>query len=174
MDILHVMSLFLHLMATVIWVGGLVVMSLILFPVIQTKAKPDEAMQSPLSGVIDAWQKRFVPLSNLSLVVLVVTGTYQMAISPHYQGFMVLNNAWSQMIFIKHIAAIAMVGIGVFMQSVLFPAIGNANLLASKGKTDSRLPALAVLRRRERRLVAFNACLAVVVLICTAVASSIR
>ena len=58
-------SYMLHMIATVIWIGGIVFMALVLTPTLK---------DVPESGrVFAAVRRRFGPLAGLSLIVLIVT-----------------------------------------------------------------------------------------------------
>ncbi|MBX3063353.1 MAG: CopD family protein [Anaerolineae bacterium] len=167
-DWLLVISLFLHLLATAIWLGGLILASILIMP----EARKRMAAITGLVEFLDRLRARFDPLANLSLVTLVVTGLYQMTRDPNYEGFLAVNNDWSRAILLKHIAVIGMVLVGGIMQFGIVPAIERAKLYASQGKT---LPNYDVqsLRRRERRFIVLNTVLGVVVLLCTAVATAL-
>lgn len=167
-DWLLVISLFFHLLATVIWLGGLILASVLIMP----EARKRISSVPGLVEFLDRLRARFDPLANLSLVILVVTGVYQMTRDPNYEGFLVVNNDWSRAILLKHLAVIGMVVSGGIMQFGIVPSIERAKLYASQGKT---LPSLdvEVLRSRERRLIVLNTLLGVVVLLCTAVATAL-
>lgn len=168
---LHIISLICHLLATVVWIGGLLIMTFLLLPEVRAMLeKQQDSERRLLFSLLDRLRKRFYPIANLSLGVLLVTGLYQMAQSPFYEGVMQFNNDWSRAILIKHIAVIGMVGVGAVMQFGLIPALERSILLMSRGKPA---PEIEALRRRERRLTVLNAVLGVLVLVCTAVASSL-
>lgn len=162
------LSLFLHLIATVVWLGGLILASLLLWPEMRTLLARS-AQGGVLLEFLDRLRKRFYPIANLSLFVLIVTGLYQMDKSPHYEGFLVFANDWSRAILLKHIAVVGMIGVGALMQWAVLPALERASLLASRGHDPADLERL---RRRERRLTALNGVLGVVVLVCTAIATA--
>lgn len=175
-DWLLALSYFFHLIATVTWIGGLVLMSVILWPEARAwlarRAQDAQASGQPggvLFDFFDQFRKRFTIYSNLSLFVLIVTGLFQMDKSPNYDGLLQFTNDWSRAILIKHIATLVMIGIGVLMQFSLIPALERAALLASRGKDAGDLERL---RRRERSLTLINTVFGVLVLACTAVATA--
>ena len=65
-------SYLLHLMATVIWIGGLVTLALVVQPIAQQLLDPAAKAQ-----LLEAAHKRFQPLANISLIVLLLTGMVQ-------------------------------------------------------------------------------------------------
>ncbi|PJF34518.1 MAG: hypothetical protein CUN49_15270 [Candidatus Thermofonsia Clade 1 bacterium] len=170
-DWLLTLSLFLHLLATVAWLGGLLLLSLIIMPSARALLAHNEGTAALLS-LLDKLRKRFQVIANLSLLVLLTTGLYQMSASPYYTGFLQIDNDWSRAMLIKHVAVIGMIGVGALMQFGVLPALERAALLAARGKEDAR--ETARLRLREQRLTALNLALGVLTLACTAVAAAIR
>lgn len=164
------LSFALHLLATVVWIGGLILGTMLVWPEVRA-AISRNGENTALLGLLDRLRTRFNPLANLSLLVLIVTGLFQMDKSPFYDGLLVFQNDWSRAILVKHVAVIGMVGVGVLMQFGVIPALERASLLASRGKEQGAAD-LDRLRRRERQLTALNAALGVLVLVCTAVATA--
>jgi uncharacterized membrane protein len=171
LDWVYIGSLVLHLLATVIWIWGLLVMSVLVWP--EARRWLERGAPPLLMDYADRLRTRFTPLANLSLLVLTVTGLYQMARDPNYQGVLNFDNDWSRAILIKHIAVAGMVIVGAVMQWAVIPALERAAFYAQQGKTAPTLPSVERLRRRERQLVAVNCVLGVLVLVFTAVATSI-
>ncbi|MCC7206204.1 MAG: CopD family protein [Anaerolineae bacterium] len=164
------LSFALHLLATVVWIGGLILATALVWPEVRA-AISRNGENASLLDFLDRLRKRFNPIANLSLLLLIVTGLFQMDKSPHYDGLLVFQNDWSRAILVKHVAVLGMVGVGVLMQFGVIPALERATLLASRGKEQGTAD-LERLRRRERRLTALNATLGVLVLVCTAVATA--
>ncbi|HVO42039.1 MAG TPA: CopD family protein [Aggregatilineales bacterium] len=162
-DGLLALSYTLHLIATVTWIGGLVLLTLIVWPGLVVR-----------EGAAIEWlarlRRRFYPLANLSLVVLIVTGLYQMTRNRHYEGFLQIDSDWTRAIFVKHIAVLGMIVMGGVMQWGVVPALDRATMLVKMGKAA---PDLDRLLRRERQLAAISAVLGILTLICTAIATSI-
>ena len=157
-------SYWFHLLATVIWLGGLALMALVAWPAVR---------QGTLAG--NHWlalQKRFLPWANGSLVVLLITGFIQMTNDPNYSGFLAVDGLWAGAILVKHLAFTGMMLIAVYGQWWLYPAMDRARLLAAKR------PSLAAaeqnkLSRREMALLRLNLACAVAVLFFTAVATAV-
>jgi uncharacterized membrane protein len=160
-------SYFFHLIATVIWLGGLATMTIMVWPETRRIFTDNPAVLTLLTRL----RKRFVPLSNLSLVVLVFTGFIQMAGDEHYDGLMAFTNEWSRVILLKHLAIAGMVVCGLILQFWVTPALERASLLLERGKGDSA--EWERLRRREIRLTWANVALGVLVLAFTAWATAI-
>ncbi len=160
-------SLFFHLVATVVWVGGLVILALLVWPAMRRILATSPALYTLLTRL----RARFFPLANLSLAVLVVTGLFQMTASPYYDGVLTFNNQWSQAMLLKHIAIAGMVITGLLLQFGVVPALERASLLAERGKGDPA--AWERLRRREVRLTWINVALGLLVLAFTAWATAL-
>ncbi|MEP7287520.1 MAG: CopD family protein [Chloroflexota bacterium] len=163
------LSFFLHLVATVVWLGGLVLLTLVVWPEARNLLARQE-QGDVLLALLDRLRKRFYPLANLSLVVLIVTGLFQMEENPHYDGLLQLTNDWTRAILLKHVAVVGMLVVGAAMQWSVLPALERASILLRRGKDA---PDLERWRRRERQLSALNLVLGALVLFFTAVATSI-
>lgn len=160
-------SYFLHLVATVTWIGGLILLVVLVNPAARRVLEESPA----LYRFLREWRRRFAPITNLSLAVLVITGLFQMAGDEHYDGLMQFDNDWSRAILFKHIAVIGMVAVGLVLQYGVSPALERASMLAERGKGD---PAeYARLHRRETRLTWLNVGLGILVLAFTAWATAL-
>lgn len=152
------LSLFFHILATVVWIGGLLILTVLVWPEMRRVL----AENPPLYALLHRLRKRFMPISNLALVVLIVTGLFQMTASPYYDGVLQFDNEWSQVMLLKHIAIVGMALVGLALQYAVIPALERASILAERGKGD---PAeYARLRRREVVLTWLNVGLGVLVL----------
>lgn len=163
------LSFFLHLIATIVWLGGLTLMTLVVWPEARSFiARKDQ--QGVLLAFLDRVRKRFYPLANLSLLVLIATGLFQMDKNPHYDGLLQITNDWTKAILLKHVAVLGMLIIGGLMQWGILPALERASLLAQRGLES---PDIERLRKRERWLTLVNVILGLMVLLFTAMATSI-
>ena len=158
------LSYWVHLISTVVWLGGLTLMALVAWPAVRGHIL--EANQ---------WvhlQRRFSPLANASLVLLWATGFLQMSADPNYEGFLAFNSLWAQAILIKHIAVIGMMFFGLIIQWRLHPALARLELLAQKqpGLAEAEQDRLT---KQESRLVVLSLICAALVLFFTAVATAI-
>ena len=139
-------SLFFHILATVVWIGGILVITLLVIPEVNRILVDQPALYQ----VLQRLRKRFTPISNIALVVLIVTGLSQMTADPNYDGLLLFDNTWSQVMLVKHILIIIMALMGIFLQFSIAPALERTGLLLERGKgnpTDWEQ-----LRKREQRL----------------------
>ena len=156
------LSLFLHIGATVIWIGGILLLTFLVVPELNRAL----AEQPALHQLLRRLRKRFTPLGNLALAVLVVTGVLQMSTDPNYEGLMSFNNRWSQVLLVKHLLLIVMAASGLILQLAVAPALERTSLLRERGRGDAE--EWRRLRGRERRLTWLITALAVLILAASA------
>lgn len=161
------LSLFLHLLATVVWLGGLFLLTLLVWP--ETRRRLADHPQR--YRLLDGLRQRFQPLSWLSMLVLLVTGLFQMTADPHYEGMLQFNNPWSRAILLKHVAMAGMVICGILLQWRVAPALRRAGWLLDQGRSDAA--EWRRLRRQELRLARMSVALGVLVLLFTAMATAL-
>lgn len=123
-------SYFFHLVATVVWLGGLAILTLMVYP-----ATRRSLADSPrLYELMNQLRRRFVPLANFSLAILVASGMIQMAADPNYNGMLDFSNSWSRALLLKHIAIVGMVICSLALQYAVAPALERTSLLLERGK----------------------------------------
>jgi uncharacterized membrane protein len=163
-------SLFFHFCATITWIGGLLITSLLVWPEMRRVL----ADQPALHALLNRLRARLTPLSNLSLAVLIVTGLIQMSLNPNYDGLLRFDNAWSRVMLLKHGVIVLMALTGLALQYGVIPALERASLRVEKGRGDnSALAEWNALRRREVRLTWLSLALGIAVLGLSAWAGSI-
>lgn len=152
----------LHMLATVIWIGGLAALALVVLP-----AARHSLTAETYSTFLLRLDIRLQRLGWLSLGVLVVTGMFQMSAHPRYEGFLAITSPWAGAILIKHAVIGLMVALSAYLTWGLFPALSRAAMLQKAGRVvDSGQ--LERLKRREIWLLRVNLLAAVVVLLLTA------
>jgi uncharacterized membrane protein len=159
-----VVSYWFHLLATVVWLGGLALMLLVAWPALRRGTLADNHWL--------ALQQKFMPWANGSLIVLLITGFIQMTNDPNYTGFLQIDNLWAGAILIKHLAFGIMVVIGVYVQWSLYPAMDRLKLLGEK-RPSLIQSEQEILTQRELQLLRLNLLCAAAVLFCTAVATAV-
>ena len=159
-----VISYWVHLLSTVVWFGGLLIMGLAGLPAFNR-------------GLLDAnqWlrlQKRFVLWVNGSLVLLLITGFVQMTNDANYNGFLVLDSIWAWAMLLKHFAYGLLVLITAYLQFGLYPAMTRTAVLAQK-RPQLAATEQAKLSTTESRLLKINLACAAFILFCTAVITAV-
>lgn len=154
----------LHMLATVLWIGGLAALSIIVLPAARKVLDPG-AFAALLAGM----QKRLDPLGWFSVIVLLASGMLQMSSSPNYDGVLSIQGVWAGSILIKHILFGLMVLISGYITWGLLPALKRAALLQARDKDDTNAQTLQV---RETFMLRLNLILGILVLLMTAIARS--
>lgn len=101
-------STWLHAMATIVFIGHIVLLAGIYIPALSKNG-------STLSEV----SKRSRPWMYASLIVFAVTGTHLMLIDSGYLGFMDFGNFWGVVMLVKHILVFAMIALGFWYNAIL-------------------------------------------------------
>lgn len=159
MILLTVMNWF-HLLATVVWIGGIMTNVLIVSPTARKILEP------PLMGkFFTALVKRFRIFVYTCIAVLVVTGIVIQFLDENYVGFKI-GDFWMQVIIIKHIFMLAMVIIGIYLIERVVP---KTSKLAAKGPS----PELDRLQKLPMKLGITNLTLSIIVLFLTGLALTI-
>lgn len=156
------LNYWIHLVATVLWLGGLAVLSLIVWPGLLR-----QSAEGLPSQTMDAIEGRFWPIANVSLAALIITGTLQMSDDPHYNGFLKVNSPWAVGLLAKHVVIGGIIAASIALQWSVRPAIERAALLARRGDAEARAEE-AALRRRSRWLTWLSLGLGGLVLMLTA------
>lgn len=159
-----VFSYWIHLLATVIWFGSLVVMALAALPALQ---KGSVAANSWL-----ALQKQLTPWANISLVLLLITGFIQMTNDVNYTGFLAIDSTWAWAMLVKHLAFGLLAALTIYLQFGLQPAANRIALLAEK-RPNLAQSEKEKLAQREKRVLWLNLLCAIAILFCTAVATAV-
>lgn len=154
----------LHMLATVTWIGGLAAVALLVIPAAR-RTVTGQAYAAFLAQV----QKRLQAVGWFSLAVLILTGMFQMSSSPFYGGFLAIQNTWSIAMLLKHLSIGLMVLFSGYLTWFLAPALQRNALLLAAGKEIDPAKA-ARLRRQEQLLLGLNVAASVLVLLLTAIA----
>lgn len=156
------LTYWLHLLATVAWVGSLAGVSFLVLPAMQRALDPENQII-----FLEAMQKRLEPIAWFSMSLLVLTGLFQMSVNEHYDGFFSVSTQWSLAILIKHLLGIVLVAFSAIQTWEVIPAIRRAILRSKKTDNAAELDAL---RRREVLLLRTNFGLSILILLATAFA----
>ncbi len=155
-----------HLLATVVWIGGLVALNVFVVPAARKALSPEQ-----FARLLGAIQPRLQQIGWFCLTVLIFTGLFQMVSHPNYQGFLVIDSTWAVAILLKHLAVAGMILVSGYMTWFIGPALQRMAVLQAHGKEVDAAQAER-LRSREAQLLQLNLLLSVVVLALTALARS--
>lgn len=153
----------LHMLATVVWIGGLTTLSLLVLPLAQRHLESHS-----YAAFLNDIQRRLDPIGWFSLTVLVASGLFQMSASPNYEGFLAISNRWSAAILMKHLVFIVMIGVSAYLTWGLLPQLRRSVIRLSQG--DPYTPEAEKLQRKNKRLLRLNLVFALLVLALTALA----
>ena len=154
----------LHMLATIVWLGGLSSLAIFVIP-----AARRSLSQDGYAAFLARIQDRLQQIGWLCLAVLVGTGMFQMSSHPAYQGFLAIRNPWSVAILSKHILVGVMIVASAYITWGITPALRRIALVKSAGKTIDENEQ-AGLQRREMTMLRVNLVLSVLVLLLTALA----
>lgn len=147
----------LHLIATVIWIGGI---TFILFIAIPSAKQVLGAEAGKLMGEIS---KRFTPIANYSIILLIVTGAVLTAVNKQFLGIGNFGNSWSLGLIMKHVLVFVMVAVHFYRGLVLAPKIAKTDAVSEKTS----------LQKLSLNLVKVNFCLGAIVLLLSGIMSVI-
>lgn len=133
-------AFWLHMAATIVWIGGLFYMAVIVNPAL-------ERLPEQRGRLAEDMRRRFQPLAWLSLFVLIGTGSLQMSGNPNYDGLFAFSNPWSRSILAKHIAIGVMVLVAAYQTWVLNPRLSRLALKQEVGASDQVANELSRLNR---------------------------
>jgi uncharacterized membrane protein len=152
----------LHMLATVVWIGTLSAMALVVIPA--ARRALDETRFAELLGSL---QKRIDPIGWFCLALLTGTGLFQMSANPNYEGFLAISNTWGMAILLKHLTFGMMILASAYMTWFLLPELRRNALRQARGESPDLM-----LQRRSILLLNLNFILSIFILALTALARS--
>jgi uncharacterized membrane protein len=157
-----VITYWLHILATVVWIGGLASLSIFVLPAAKSTLPPQE-----YSKFLTAVQKKLQPVSWLCLVTLIFTGLFQMVTNPNDVGFLVMANSWDEAILIKHLVVGVMLVLSAYVTWGMIPSLNRLAFMQAVGKQvdDAEKQKL---EQRQLSIMHLNLFLAVIILLLTA------
>lgn len=147
---------FLHLMATIAWIGGMFFNFLVVMPTV-TKVL-DPAMAGRFVGAL---MKRVRVVVYVSLLILFVTGIPMKIANENYVAIISFENAWQIAGFIKHVFVGLMAVLAIYSFEILTPSVVK---LSAQGPS----PAIAALRKRQMMLAAITFLFGIIVIFLSA------
>ena len=115
------LSIWLHTLATVVFIGHYLFLTLVYLPIFEHQAKGDA-----LRRLLEEVSGRLRPYFGASLLIFIVTGTYLMMINDDYLGLGdFFGNAWSVLIVIKHVLVLAFLALAIFSERAIMAKISE-------------------------------------------------
>ena len=156
-------SFWLHMLATVGWVGGQAALSLLVIPASRKSLAPEDHHK-----LLTAINKRMQAVGWFSLALLVGTGMLQLSANENYEGFLAIENTWAVAMLAKHVAFGAILALSAYQTWKLAPDMERLALLMSRDKGSPE--EMAKLTKREGQILNLHLVLSVVVLFLTSLA----
>jgi uncharacterized membrane protein len=153
----------LHMLASVTWLGGLAAIAILVLPAAKRVLKPADQL-----AFIEGIQRRLEPLAWFCLAILIVTGLFQLSVNPHYDGFLSTTGQWSLAILTKHTLVVIMIVVSAIQTWEVLPAIRRGLLRIEKGHATQA--EVTRLQKRETLLLRLNIGLSILILAATAFA----
>ena len=145
---------FFHLMATVVWIGGMFYMDMILMP---SLAKIDPGESGKLMGMI---AKKFTITAWTAIIVLIITGILKTPSDMYFDT----SDEYGIYLLIKHVLVIGAIIVGLIITFVFVP-----KLKASTPKPGERPSAEFIsYSKKIEHLSKTNLILGILILICAA------
>jgi uncharacterized membrane protein len=107
----------LHLIATVIWIGGIAFILFIAMP------SARQVMGTDAGKLMGDVSKRFTPVANYSIALLVLTGATTAVLNNRFTSSTILDNNWIIILAAKHILVFTMIVIHFYRGRILAPKI---------------------------------------------------
>lgn len=152
----------LHMLATVVWLGSLASLSIFILPFVQGSLD-----KGAYARLLEGVQRRLGPLGWFCLTILVSTGLFQMSANPNYQGLLNIHNRWALAIFLKHLVFALVVALSAYITWVIHPKLYRLALSQAQGK---EVPQSQRLQKQEVHLMRLNLILGLIILALTALA----
>ena len=155
MDLISILFTWLHLLAAVIRVGGIIFRLYIAIP------SSRQALGPAAGKLMGEISKRFTPLANYSIVFLIVTGLVLTWFNKQFSGIGNFGTDWTLTLTLKHVLVLGMVIVHFYRGLVLSSKIVKTESIAEK----------ASLQKLSLNLVKVNFCAGLLVLLLSGITS---
>lgn len=118
MQLVVVLSIWLHLLATVIWMGQAILGSLVYMPILSQQLKGPA-----LGAAMGEMARKIRPFIWGSIVVFIITGIPMTTGKMALLGLTGFGNPWSILILVKHIIVVVMILLAAYMDRVALPGL---------------------------------------------------
>ena len=147
---------FLHLLATITWIGGMFFNVLILMPTVAKTLDP------PTAGkFMSALFKRIRIMVYVSLAILFITGIPMKIASEYYVAIISFDTAWETVSFIKHVLVALLAIFAIINFEILNPS-------AAKMAANGPSPELMALKKKQMKLAGISFLFGIIVVFLSA------
>lgn len=154
--ILHTSLDFVHLMATIAWIGGMVFNFLVVMPTVSKTLEPATAAK-----FMTALMRRVRVVVYVSLAVLFITGIPMKIANENYVWIISFENSWQIAGFIKHVFVAFLALLALYSFEILTPKLAR---LAQAGKMDE----VGKLRIFQKKLAAVSFLMGIIIVLLSA------
>lgn len=148
---------FIHLIATIAWIGGMFFNVLVVLPTVRKVLDPATA-----GKFMASMMKRVRVVVYVSLLVLFVTGIPLKIASEYYVSIINFDNTWEIFGFIKHVFVAILALMAFYSFEILSPRIAK---LAAKGPS----PELPGLRKLQMKMAGVSFLFGIIVILLSAI-----
>jgi uncharacterized membrane protein len=107
------LSIWLHALATVIFIGQYLILAVIFLPAV---GKSPLEVTGPILSAVSKQSRRWM---YAALLIFFISGIHLMFMDPNYLGVGNFGNFWSIMMLVKHILILVMIGAGFWFNAIL-------------------------------------------------------
>lgn len=158
------LSYFFHLLATVVWIGGIIMILFVVLP----GAKIALESAPIVNRLMKEMGKRFTPMVNISIPVLIFTGIIIAYYDKKIISFLDISNPWNVVSFLKHFLVILMIIFHFYRGLILNPKIGRLSSQINESLETSFLSSQVIrLQKLSLNLVKTNLVIGLIVLLLT-------
>ncbi len=154
-ELILTFSYWLHLISTVVWIGGIIFILFVAIP------SSKQVMGTEAGKMMGEISKRFTPLANYSIILLVVTGIILTGLNKQFTGTGTFGNNWTLVMILKHIIVLVMIAIHFYRGLLLMPKIGR-----TESSTEKKS-----LQKLSLNLVKVNLSIGILILLLSAISS---
>lgn len=155
-NLLETIIVWLHLMATIAWIGGMFTNFFMTLPSFKS------TLELPMIGkVMAVLMKRFRVMAYIALLILVCTGIYMFWKNPFNLGFVNFGNSWGIVMFVKQSLVAILFILTIYAFEILAPKVGK---LAAQGPS----PAFAKMQKLQMNVGLTGFIIGITILLLTA------
>jgi uncharacterized membrane protein len=156
-NLLLAIANYLHLLATIVWIGGLVISRLIIAPALAPL--PAETRRIVLHTI----GQRAASFTYGAIGVFIISGLAMLSKNANYSGLVAFDNLWTRVILLKHLTVAGLILSTAYVNSSVTPKLQAAGDDAERARWAER----------RKDLGDVNVLLALVILALTAIATAI-